>query len=242
MTALCQGHNCRPDEHGGPRRADGWALCAVCEERVSENLRAIAAIWPDTEDALRTPTVAGGEKVSGTATHGLPLNEAVADARREALTRLAYWAQVVVQESQALTAPPFDLAHLPGLARWLAKHHRHLTRNYDEGTSISISVDAHEILRELRKVTYPTGARRFPRRDEQQLPCVEHGVDDQGRRTPCPGVYYTYLSDRMDGFPDLRCTEDATHIMTPLEFRRLRRAVVDADGARRLMAAIVGVS
>lgn len=240
--ALCQGDHCRPPDHGGPRRANGWPLCEVCEERVAENLRDIAEVWPDTEEALRVPEMVGGEKVSGSATIGLPLNEAVADARREALTTLAYWAQVVVQEAQTLTAPPFDLEHVGGLATWLSVHYRRLTRNYDEGVCISISADAHRLRSDLRRAAYPSGARRFPGRHERQLPCVEHGVNDQGERVQCPGTYFTYIVRGMDGFPDLRCSEDETHIMTPLGFRRLGRVALDREGSRRLMAAIVGDS
>lgn len=243
MTALCQSHHCRPPHHGGPRPANHpHPLCATCEARVAEHLRDIADLWPDTEEALRAPSGGTGraEPVSGSRTHRLPLNEDVADARAHTLTTLAYWSQVVAAAAGYPPPAAFTLETIPNLARWLATHHLYLTRNDDEGVCISIAHDAHDLRRQLRRVTYPSGARRFPGRHEAQLPCVEHTTDDTGARTPCPGVYYAWITDRMDGFPDLRCTEDPEHTLTPAGFRRLGRATLDPDGTRNLLAAITG--
>ncbi len=234
MSELCQGERCRPDDHGGPRRANGWPLCEVCEQRVSENLRDIADLWPDVTEALRSPEV-HGEKVSKSRTIGLPLNETVADARRDALNTLAYWVHVIVEEASTLTAPSFDLEHLPDLAHFLAKHSRWLTRNYDQGVCISISADAHRLRRDLRRAAYPNGGRRY----DPGIACVEHGTDDQGARVPCPGHYTAWVFDGMGFQPDLTCSADSAHVLTPAGFRRLKRTVIDPAAAKNLMAAIV---
>src|SRR5690606_2975488 len=130
-TALCQSHHCLPAEHGGPRETNGGGpLCDTCEQHVADDLARIAELWPDTEDALTGNTTGtSGEKVSTSRTTRLPLNEAVADARRETLTTLAYWAQEVGTVAGTLTPPPFTLERTPDIARWLARNHRWLTRH-----------------------------------------------------------------------------------------------------------------
>lgn len=225
IAALCQSHHCLPAEHGGPRETYGAApLCDTCEQRVADDLARIAELWPDTEDALTGNTTStSGEKVSTSRTTRLPLNEAVADARRETLTTLAYWAQEVGTVAGTLTPPPFALERTPDIARWLARHHRWLTRHTDEGVAISIAHDARTLRRQLHRVTYPTGARRFPRRDDPQLPCLH--TDTIG--IPCDGHYVTWItttgSNRRTPLPPLRCTSNREHTLEPHEFWRLGR-------------------
>lgn len=239
MTALCQSPHCRPARLGGPRQAEGtWPLCATCEDRVDSDLRDIARIWPDTEEALRAPNTTGhSEPVTGSRNHRLPLNEAVADARAETLRTLTTWAQIIAATAGLNPPAAVTLDRVPELATWLARHHRALTRNYDPEIGVG-STFTHDLRRQLRRVTYPTGARRFPGRNDPQLPCVEHTTNEHGERVPCPGVYYAWITDRQDGFPDLTCSEDEDHILAPTGFRRLGRAALDPAATARLVAAL----
>jgi len=235
-AALCQSHHCLPAEHGGPRETYGAGpLCDTCERHVTDDLAGIAELWADTEDALTGNTTgSSGEKVSSSRTIRLPLNEAVADARRETLTTLAYWAQEVGTVAGTLTPPPFALERTPDIARWLARHHRWLTRHTDEGVAISIAHDARTLRRQLHRVTYPTGARRFPRRDAPQLPCLE--TDTVG--IPCDGFYYAWITDGAERFPDLRCSSNREHTLKPHNFWRLGRSRGKRTALLNLMQAL----
>lgn len=238
MTALCQSPHCRPPHHGGPRQAQGtWPLCTTCEDNIATNLRDIARIWPDTTDALTNTTTNHGEPVSGTRTNNLPLNEAVADARTETHRYLTTWAHTAATTAGLNPPPTTTLDTVPQLATWLARHHKALTRNYNQDTALSTTY-THDLRRKLHNVTYPTGARRFPNRNDPQLPCIEHTTNQHGERTPCPGTYSTWITDQTDGLPDLTCSENPEHVLTPAGFRRLSRAALDPAAAARFTAAL----
>ena len=107
------------------------------------------------------------------------------------------------------------------LASWLGTNLRHLTRHNDQREAVAFVEEVTRDARVLRSLAEPLGARKYA----PGIPCVEHLTDAMGQRVPCGGSYEARVWDGMGVVPDLRCTVDGTHILTPAGFRRLGRAL-----------------
>lgn len=234
---LCAGP-CRPDDHGGPRRAmPNHAICDVCEERCWESLHWLADHWQDLEVQLTRPEshAASGMPKGGRDGTGIELNEAVADLRHQLDAALHHWVHVLLDEAPGFKGPKSEPVTM---ARYLAMHHKRITRMTDGAIAADFTCAVADMRRQMRRRAFPSGARLY----DPELPCAEHSTSDLGERIPCPGRYVTWVTDRMDGTPDLVCTEDENHVLTPAEFRRAGRRTVKAAAAATMLEAIIGTA
>lgn len=122
----------------------------------------------------------------------------------------------------------------PWLAGWLGSNIRHLTAHHDEREAVAFVDEITRMGAVVRSLAAPKGARTYA----PGIPCVEHGTDDQGQRVPCAGTYEARVWDGMGVVPDLRCTVDGSHVLTPAGFRRLGRRVSPDQAAMNLLAAV----
>lgn len=235
-TALCAGP-CRPTDRGGPRRAiPGHNICDICEERCWENLHWLADHWADLEQMLTRPEHHGYDgmpRKPDSEETGIELNEAVAELRHQVDAALHHWVKVILDDGPGFTGPRSDPV---SMARYLARHHKRITRGA-KGADFTVAVAG--MRREVNRRAFPSGARLYD--PEPPILCVEHGTSDTGERTPCPGHYVTWMTNRTDGtLPDLTCTVDKTHVLTPAGFRRAGRLTMQAGAAGRMVNAIIG--
>lgn len=232
MTALCASPHCRPEKHGGPRRAiTGSPLCERCDERAYEDWRMVVKLWPSTVHALVHHSPGVGEKVDGTPTYGLDLDETAIERRDKVLEDLRYWIHVLIDEERITQAPKHDDA--AAMASVVATHVAHLTHHHDEHLAVCVAVDARKAARSCRWLSAPQRSRVY----RSGIPCVEHTEDDMGQRVPCPGEYRAKLDDVVVEMPDLKCSENPEHTLTPSGFRGLGRQFHKA-GAERLLHAL----
>lgn len=237
-TPVLCGGPCRPEAHGGPRRAmPAYAICGVCEERCWENLHWIADHWADLEEQLTAPEGAadGMPRAKIRDAVGISLNPKVVALRRKVYDELRYWVQVILDENPGFTGPKDDVV---AFARYLARQHRRITRHHSPGVAAALPIVAHDLRREMYPLAFPSGGRLYT--PEPVIPCAEHTETDQGERVPCPGHYRAWVTDRADGIPDLTCSEDRSHVLSPAGFRRAGRQTMKAEAALRLVQEITG--
>lgn len=223
--ALCASDHCRPVKHGGPRQtAPRSVLCPTCIQRTWDDLQAISKLWDQTAEML-VRHGAGSERRAPGPGGGIDLVDYVLRNRATVKTTCTFWVHVLLEDEQIGNVPPVD--DVPRLARMVATHLDHLTHApMMEGHQVSIREDAHTMARSLRKALGFDPARLV----NTGIPCTEHTTDDMGQRVPCAGTYTYTVRERMDGFPDLVCTDDDEHRITPEGFRRVARRPELLDG------------
>lgn len=235
IEILCAGP-CRPADKGGPRRAmPGFAICDICEERCWEDLHWIADHWDDLEVMLTSPTRGpdGMPHAKSDAT-GIVINDAVAELRRRLADDLRYWCQVILDENPGFSGPKDDVV---SFARYLARLHKRITRHHDAGLAAALPVDVHDLRREMYRRAFPSGARLYT--PEPAIACVEHETSDEGERIQCEGIYRAWITDGTDGMPDLTCSVNEEHVLTPMGFKRAGRQTMKADAMMRLRDALL---
>lgn len=235
MSALCVGA-CRPDENGGPRQAEATShLCSVCSERIGQNLGTIADLWQDLDDRLGHDSGnVNDERVSGSPSRGLVINERVSELERE----IGNWAWFVaknVLDERGCIGPKDQTT--PGLLRWLADIHSDwLAHHTDEMFVAAVSTEAFDFAREAHRIAYPSGARRV---DLPGLQCVEHVENALGERIPCEGTMFVVAQPDMALLPDLICTYDRHHRMEPAVWRRRSwQSSLNTEATRALLTKI----
>lgn len=222
-----------------------------------DDLLAIADTWPDLLDRLGKEGRAGGEKVSGTKTPGLVINERVSDVMAEIRQWVHFLVRVLMEEvtiehrwteadddgnetERVQVAPwePHDTTP-DGLLREIARERiGHFTEHEDEGLRLAFYDDARELRRKAERTAYPRGVKNIP----LHIACVEHGTTDLGERVACCGQYMVRLDPEKAGLiPDMVCDQDSTHRITPEQWQRAaRKTSFDPAGMRRLLGAVVG--
>jgi Helix-turn-helix domain len=237
VSALCLGP-CRAAEYGGPRQAGrGGRLCDVCADHLKEHLQQIADAWPDLIERLATEgSSAMSEKVRGSKSPGLVLNERVSDGMREVAGWLLFVARLVCDERQMHAPQDQDPA---SLAEWLSKWHSSwLATHHDEQLVADMTREADAHAHTCRRLAYPNGTRTFA-----VGPCTEHMTGEDGSRLPCTGTMTAILRDSDSLLPsELRCDGPEPHSIPP----RLWMGVGDRLWSTRLTikdaARITGVS
>lgn len=222
--ALCLGP-CRPAAHGGPRVVEpGSHLCFACTLHLADDLNAIASAWDDLTARLVSEGSGQAERVSGSTTPGLVINETTSNVMRDVTAWIWFVAKLVLDEREHSKAPADQ--GVPHLARWLADlHARWLSAHPDADLAAAFAVEAHDHARAVKRAAYPSGARIFP-----IGPCTETVTPDVGSAIPCPGKLYARISDAADVLPSsLQCDGEAHHSFAPHEWvalgRRLHRRV-----------------
>ena len=237
MSALCIGP-CRPAEHGGPRQAGkGGRLCDACTEKLGEHLCEIGDVWPDLLDRLATEgSSAMSEKVKGSKSPGLVLNERVSDAMREAAAWLLFVTRLVVDERDV--HPPADQSPA-SLALWLGKWHAlWLASHHDESLVAALAQEADEHAHACRRAAYPSGTRSFV-----VGPCTEHYTGEDGSRLECTGTMTAVIRDSDSLLPsELRCDGPEPHHLAPSEWMAVGRRLFTARLSIKDASRITGVS
>ena len=202
-----------------------------------DNMLAIADTWPDLLDRLGNEGRAGGEKVRGTKTPGLAINEAVSDVLAELTRWVGFLVHVLIDETDTWNPPRG--ADAPALLTHIARERLgHFTAHEDEGLRHAIADDAHRLRRLAEHTAYPTGRRWVP----VHVACLEYATTDLGERTPCTGEYRVMLDPEAHGMvPDMVCELDPTHRISPLDWQRAaRKSGHDPAQIRERLAAVRG--
>lgn len=181
------------------------------------HMLAIADAWPDLEDRLGRDGGTVGDKVTGTKTPGLVINEYVSDVMGEVRAWVHFLAHVLLDELAEPWRPrSTDTA---ALLREIANDRiGHFTEHPDDGLREAFTADAREMRRKVTGAAYPRGVRTI----NLGIPCDQHDTTDQGERVPCPGKYTTKLHPE-ESIGNLVCSRDPQHWMTPLEWQRSQR-------------------
>lgn len=227
QRALCASQRCHPKNIDRPPRPAmrGSAVCDTCEQRAYEAWRRVATQWHQSINALTAGTAgASAGRITGGNVSELTINEHAAGDRKKILTDTRYWCHVLLEQGRIQRTPAPD--DVPRMASLIATHIAHLTRlrtTSETGAPHAVGViqDALDCGRLMHWLVNPQPTRRF----RPGIPCAEHDTDDQGQRIDCPGEYTARLGEQMTGLPDLTCTHDATHILTPAGFRKLGRTI-----------------
>lgn len=93
------------------------ALCPPCQERLDRQLALLPRVYGELEVALGTAPNSG-DRVTGTARPGIPLNGPAVEARAAIRGTLASWADLIV-EGRTVRLP---LRTVPALAAFLRRH------------------------------------------------------------------------------------------------------------------------
>jgi len=93
------------------------ALCVPCQERLDRQLALLPRVYGELEVALVTAPNSG-DRVTGTARPGIPLNGPAVEARAAIRGSLASWADLIV-EGRTVRLP---LRTVPALAAFLRRH------------------------------------------------------------------------------------------------------------------------
>lgn len=189
-----------------------------CANPQQHHLRATAELWPELEDRLGGGGTGDDVKIDSRPGAKLPIDTHVADVMHEIQAWVTYLCRVLLDETD--WKPPVEL-DTPGLlqdiAKWRVGHF--LADDYDEMARLAFIDDAEEKHALAFKTARPSGVRRIP----LHVRCMDHGTNDQGERMPCEGEYYALLLPWRSDIPDMICSEDETHRMTPLGWQRAQK-------------------
>lgn len=189
----------------------------------ARHLRETAEIWPELEDRLGGGGKAEGEKISTQPGSKPTIDAHVADVMHQIQDWTVFLCRALMDETD--WKPPAEL-DTPGLLRDIAKWRiGHFTEHEDEALRQAIIDDAEEYHSLALRTARPSGVRRIP----LHVPCQEHGTTDQGERVACEGEYYALLKPWESTIPDMICTEDEEHRMTPLMWQRAQKRGLSID-------------
>ncbi|BBB00053.1 hypothetical protein RVR_6941 [Actinacidiphila reveromycinica] len=93
------------------------ALCEPCQERLDRQLALLPRVYGELEATL-VPAPDSGDRETGTARPGIPLNGPAVEARAAVRGTLASWADLIV-EGRTVRLP---LRTVPALAAFLRRH------------------------------------------------------------------------------------------------------------------------
>jgi len=211
--------------------------------RAREQLVDIATAWPVLTDMVAagsTPGSGSGKPASRT-----PIDAHVADVRTELALWVRFLARVLMEEVVVERWPgvPWSAGHRvaepwapPTLDTGELAHHMaterigHFLAHEDQHLRVEFLDDAKRLSGLARRTAWPSGARWM----RTGVECTEHGTSDLGERVVCQGEYRVFMHPDQDVVPDMVCTDDSAHRITPLEWQRAqRRNPMDAQAAAR---------
>lgn len=192
-------------------------LCRRCTDRMRTDLQTIATDWAEAEANLALAVVAPDNpdsKPTGRSdATGIALNEQVTAARTLAGAIVWYLTRAILDERGATPPQPHDT---PTLADWIAHWHVDwiAANPAPSHWSTEAARELREAARAIHAAAWPKGARRI----QTDLPCPEYADlpdPDTGARIRCQGVMVSFVWVGMPASPDLVCTEDGGHRITP---------------------------
>lgn len=178
------------------------ALCVPCQERLDRQLALLPRVYGELEVAL-VSAPDSGDRVTGTARPGIPLNGPAVEARADIRGTLASWADLLV-EGRTVRLP---LRTVPALAAFLRRHLAWLAV-HPAAEDAATEIDA--LLRRSLAVARPRHDRRIA-----VGPCVT---------TDCRGRLTAVARDPGTALPSaVECDTDPTHTWPPERWRALYR-------------------
>ena len=128
------------------------ALCVPCQERLDRQLALLPRVYGELEVALVLPAPDSGDRETGTARPGIPLNGPAVEARAAVRGTLASWADLIV-EGRTVRLP---LRTVPALAAFLRRHLGWLAVHpAAEDAATELDAVLRQALRALRPHSYP---------------------------------------------------------------------------------------
>lgn len=245
--ATCINPRCRrpgPDGQPQPGRPTGGRsnLCPACEDRIRDNLDAVADTWPDLEAAL-TSVRSSGDPVRSTPEPGIVVNEHVSEVMRDVEATLAFYGRRVRDERGM--AYPLGEPATPQLARWLARTHLPwLAAHPDQGVAEALVDDAARLRRRCWSAAYasPTHHTTLPFRCTDTTPPPGEAADDDGDRgVPAVACGALVSVTWVEGEPMRDASCERGHVIPPSTWMRtqwaLKHAQIDEGAARAMLAA-----
>lgn len=180
------------------------ALCVPCQERLDRQLALLPRVYGELEVAL-VPAPDSGDRVTGTARPGIPLNGPAVEARADIRGTLASWADLIV-EGRTVRLP---LRTVPALAAFLRRHLGWLAV-HPAAEDAATEIDA--LVRRSLRIARPRHDRRIP-----VGPCIA---------TACRGRLTAVARDPGSALPSaVECDADPTHTWPPERWRALYRGL-----------------
>ena len=205
-----------------------------------DDLLAIADTWPDLLARLgkEGSSAQDGMPRPVSRTPGLVINEQVSQVMADIRDWCMFLARQLLDESD--WTPPRGL-DTPGMLAHIARTRiGFFTEHPDEGLRLGFGDDAREMRHLAERTAYPSGRRMIP----LDIVCMEHDTSPAGERVKCLGEYGVLLDpDRPGLIPDMVCSLDRTHRITPAEWQRAsRRTAMDPSAMAALLARIRGAA
>lgn len=208
-----------------------------------ERLETIADAWTVLEKLVAAGSTPGSG--AGKPASRVPIDAHVADVRTELALWVRFLARVLMEEVTVERWPgvPWALLHRvaepwapPTLDTGLLVRHiateriGHFLHHEDQHLRIEFLDDAERLAGLARRTAWPSGARWL----RTGVLCAEHGTSDLGERVACTGEYRVHMLPGQDVMPDMVCSEDQEHRITPLEWQRAeRRKPMDVQAAAK---------
>jgi len=175
-----------------------------------DDMLAIADAWPDLQARLGREGLHGSDGMPKPVTRivGLIINEFVSDTMREISDWVWFLVRVLVDETDWQAPKDHDT---PALLACIARTRvGHFTAHPDKSFGEAFTDDAKRLRALATRVAYPDGYRTLNTR----IPCEFHDTSDTGGRIVCRGTY-TVRPLRDDTMPDLICSTDRSHRISP---------------------------
>ncbi|MFE7572370.1 hypothetical protein ACFU76_36450 [Streptomyces sp. NPDC057539] len=181
-------------------------LCNTCRDAAVRRLRALPAVYDESTQALVPSSASVGERVSGSSTPGIPLNDRAVEARAEARAVLASWAAMVKED---IGAPPLVEPTVHAMSRFLLSHFDWLA-----GHPTAARDFAEELKTLIARLSSLNG--RAPQARRLVMgPCAHRGCDGS-------------LIARPRALSEIRCDKNEEHTWQPRQWAQLRRSLAAA--------------
>lgn len=210
-----------------------------------EHLETIADAWVALDDLIAAGSTPGSG--AGKPASRVPIDAHVADVRTELALWVRFLARVLMEEvtierhvptpwvdagthAEPWAPPTLDTGLL---VRYIAKERiGHFLAHEDQHLRVEFLDDAERLSSLARRTAWPSGARWL----RTGVECTEHGTSDLGERVVCTGEYRVHMLPGQEAMPDMVCSEDQEHRITPLEWQRaMRRRPMDAKAAAKFV-------
>lgn len=220
-------------------------------DRARGHLLTIANTWPRLDELVASGSTPGSG--AGKPASRAPIDAHVADVRQEIALWVRFLARVLMEEvtiervAHEQTVIPFVPPIVaepwapPALDTGLLVRHiateriGHFLAHEDQHLRIEFLDDAERLAGLAHRTVWPSGARWL----RTGVDCAEHGTSDMGERVACKGEYRVLMLPEQGAIPDMVCTEDQAHRITPLEWQRAqRRQPMNAQAAARLVTTL----
>lgn len=141
-------------------------VCQMCVERLREELLTLLGLYRESDHALTPRPARMRERVSGSRSVGMVLDERTVEMRTETADVLASWARLVVEERGAKGLQGCDVGSLVSFLRdevdWIAGH----------PAAVSFDEEVRQLLQRLGALFGPAPVRGFPLGACVELECT----------------------------------------------------------------------